>query len=367
MKKLIILFTLFITVINFGQMTDELEKKRIQIACNTCHVCETPTKTDPCLGDCPRVHMITVHHTPKEGPENIFMDTIAEEGDKFGPVNFSHRLHAEMSAMSGNCEICHHYNPPGNIIPCADCHEVERKRTDISKPDLKGAYHRQCMECHNEWGPRNDCSQCHDQKEEKKAASIESHPEIETPEKIVYETDFDDGKLVTFFHTDHNKLFNLECADCHQNESCVKCHNPEYEKTQEDLSMEEKHEKCSTCHEVEDDCASCHQSKERKAFNHAQTGFALTGNHAGLECVQCHKTEKSFAGLSQNCNNCHSNWNVDNFEHSITGFELSETHAEFDCESCHEERAFSKKPSCEMCHDEDISYPDFEPGERISG
>ena len=53
--------------------------------------------------------------------------------------------------MGGGCENCHHYNTSGPILKCSSCHESSRKREDVSIPDLKGAYHRQCMDCHREW------------------------------------------------------------------------------------------------------------------------------------------------------------------------------------------------------------------------
>ncbi|MDX1409785.1 MAG: cytochrome c3 family protein, partial [Saprospiraceae bacterium] len=73
---------------------------------------------------CPREHMITVEHAPEEGPGTITINQMPDS-DLYSPVVFSHRSHAEMSGMAGGCSMCHHYNPPGRVVPCRDCHEVQ--------------------------------------------------------------------------------------------------------------------------------------------------------------------------------------------------------------------------------------------------
>jgi len=69
--------------------------------------------------------------------------------------------------------------------------------------------------------------------------------------------------------------------------------------------------------------------------------------------------------LDKNCESCHTNWSPETFDHSKTGITLSENHIEWSCEVCHENRDFTAKPVCSTCHDEDISYPDFIPGEEV--
>ena len=90
----------------------------------------------------------------------------------------------------------------------------------------------------------------------------------------------------------------------------------------------------------------------------------MSGYHGSLNCVKCHKTKNKFTGLNKKCISCHSN-DDGYFDHDITGISLDETHIEFECESCHQSNNYSKKPSCIECHDEDISFPDLIPGERI--
>ncbi len=48
----------------------------------------------------------------------------------------------------------------------------------------------------------------------------------------------------------------------------------------------------------------------------------------------------------------------------LQDLELDETHIEFDCGDCHENEDFSKKPSCEGCHDDKI-FPESKPGKLV--
>ncbi len=367
MKKLLSVVFILLSFTLYGQTSHS----EFKFDCTLCHSCENPTKTNPCLKLCPRETIITVHHSAKDGPDEIIMDNFKDMEDNYEPVKFSHRAHSEMSIMSGGCEMCHHYNPPGRVASCQDCHEPNRLREDLRKPDLKAAYHRDCIQCHKIWNPKISCVDCHAEKNSEQNEEIIAkntdegyHPQIETPGKLVYDTSEEMEGFVTFFHNEHIDVFGLECTDCHQEESCAKCHSKSKQPVKEDLSVEQKHAVCSKCHDTEDDCESCHKPEVSKGFNHASvTGFDIAKNHAKLKCASCHKTEKKFTGLNSDCNNCHKSWDVDNFNHSVTGLELSETHAEFECENCHVEEGY-KKPTCDNCHD-DISYPDDLPGERV--
>ncbi len=123
------------------------------------------------------------------------------------------------------------------------------------------------------------------------------------------------------------------------------------------------------------DCAACHSPDawtipasawragdlivpERKsaapAFRHSDTGFALTGQHAFLDCRDCHASlvfdEAQSACISchtdvhQNtvgadCMRCHTtdNWLVDDVSwlHEQEGFPLLGQHAVVSCNACH--------------------------------
>lgn len=372
-----ILIKIFLTILSlslFGLPNYAQNHSELKFDCSTCHACETPTKSNPCLITCPREKMMTVHISPEKSPKIIKINKLEVHQDLYEPVIFLHRAHAEMSEMSGGCEMCHHYNPPGNVVACDYCHDLNRQRTDISKPDLKASYHRQCIDCHQEWSKEVACESCHKLNESGKPAFDEKeykegriHPKIIAPTKLVYSTSQEKGTLVTFFHNEHTNLYGFECRNCHREESCVKCHEITKPIKEKDVSLGLKHKNCASCHDtkVKDGCETCHMKKEQKPFNHqARTGFNLKNYHAKLNCVQCHKTKNIFTGLNSSCTSCHLGWNVRTFNHKVTGFSLDEVHIEFDCGDCHAGEDFSKKPSCENCHD-DKSYPDEKPGKLV--
>jgi len=354
--------------------------KRPDVPCQTCHSCPKPTRTDPCLVNCPRVHMLPGHPTGETGPDVLRMGDIASE---YGPVVFAHKLHAEMSEMSGGCYGCHHYNSTSTgILSCRECHPKSRARADLSMPDLKGAYHRQCMDCHRQWTHATDCSGCHTMKTpgqseaemmRARAQAGKTHPKVPLPTKVSYATRNQDGSFVTFFHDDHATRFGLECINCHQQEGCVRCHD--VNKTRADdskvrevktqLSMEQLHEPCFTCH-GSDKCEACHVAKPMAAFDHARSsGWALNRFHRDLSCQKCHGDKKRFTKVDTKCTTCHKGWTPASFKHQITGLRLDASHSGLDCESCHAEMNFAAAPSCAGCHD-DKSYPAARPGTMIS-
>jgi len=67
------------------------------------------------------------------------------------------------------CAGCHHYTPmeaQKQLAPCSTCHSIRREPRK-SVPTLFGAYHRQCVGCHEKMQlkvqPR-DCTKCHEEK-----------------------------------------------------------------------------------------------------------------------------------------------------------------------------------------------------------
>ena len=374
MKKIKNLFVPILTLGLFILPNFAQDHSQMKFDCSLCHACETPTKSNPCLITCPREKMMTVHIPPEKSPRIIEMNKLKAKEDIYEAVIFSHRAHAEMSEISGGCEMCHHYNPPGNIVSCDYCHNLNRQRADISKPDLKGAYHRQCIDCHSEWSKEVACESCHELNKSGKSAfsgkeykKERIHPVITVPTRLIYKTPKQNGTLVTFFHNEHTNLFGFECKNCHYQESCVKCHDVTKSEAKKEISSEQKHKKCASCHdtEVKTGCVSCHIKVELAPFNHkVRTGFELKSFHAKLSCSSCHKVKSEFTGLSSSCTSCHAGWNSKTFNHKITGLILDDVHIEFDCGDCHIGEDFSKKPSCENCHD-DKNYPDDKPGKLV--
>jgi Class III cytochrome C family/Cytochrome c3 len=378
MKKLLtFLLLIFLASGLLAQESPGPNHSTLTISCKTCHTCDVPTKNDPCLVACPRNNMTTVYQKPEQTPELI---VINELSDRYGPVYFSHKLHAQMSVMSGGCINCHHHNTAGPILNCNSCHETSRKRTDVSVPDLRAAFHRQCMDCHRGWSHETGCNTCHALKKDIKAGNKQNlsklyggknHPVVLEPTKLVYETNSEKGKLVTFFHSDHTKRFGLECTNCHKQENCTKCHDvnkkvdSNFKQVTEKKSFEEQHKNCISCHK-DDNCNNCHSETESKSFDHAKTtGWELNRFHINLTCNKCHGTEIPFKKLDNKCVSCHKDWNNETFKHSVTGLELNETHLELSCEDCHINGNFTAKPSCDNCHEND-SFPKQKPGKLLN-
>jgi len=368
MKKLITVILVFSLIkINFAQKEYDHKTSVKNLKCNTCHSCDVPTKNNPCLYPCPRYLMPKEKISAQLGPDILTINKIKAKNDFYKPVIFSHRLHSEMSDMSGGCETCHHYNPTGKILKCSDCHSENRVGDDIHKPDLKGAYHQQCMNCHKEWSHEIECNSCHKtnkvKDEVKKEYSKKKHLKVETPIKKVYKTGYKNGMYVTFWHTDHSTLFKQECTDCHNNSSCVSCHDKKPEITKAKKNTD-KHQKCNSCHNTKLGCETCHKNSESKGFNHfARTGFELKGAHLKLSCNDCHLKPATFKGLNKKCDSCHNNCTQENFDHKVTGLVLDDNHKEAECTDCHTNKDYTKR-ECNNCH-EDFSYPKQKPGKLI--
>lgn len=113
-------------------------------------------------------------------PETVSIGSLA---DKYEPVKLPHRRIVEKlvagigdSRMAGVfhrtpgtvCQGCHH-NSPAAVKPpkCASCHISSKsfELNDTEKPGLVGAFHQQCIGCHDRMGiekpARNDCIGCH--------------------------------------------------------------------------------------------------------------------------------------------------------------------------------------------------------------
>ncbi len=372
MKRIVIgAVSVFVGIAAFGQSTDTRVRPVPGMTCMTCHSVEVPTKENPALRSCPRTLMATVKHTAEEGPDIIVMNALSDSASLYLPVRFTHKAHAEMSEMAGGCTMCHHYNPPGRVLGCGECHEVNRLRTNLGRPDLKGAYHQQCLNCHKRWSEDTGCRSCHALRtqaggiqSEKAAKSVRKHPVVAKPARVVRETAYEEGRFVTFYHNEHIALFGLECADCHSSESCLRCHQKGKRASAQPAAASLGHESCERCHNVNENCNRCHDAEPKPGFDHQRrSGWALKQYHEQLNCNRCHTKKNVFVGLSSTCTSCHKPWTPENFRHAVVGLTLDQTHAALSCEVCHADEKFAK-PSCEACH-EGYTYPEKSPGKRV--
>ena len=118
-----------------------------------------------------------------DAPESVEIDSLAK---LYGPVEFDHAAHVSMADCSDchhhttgsgpaspNCARCHDGVEEGESVSCSDCHAAEpfgRENLEemenpeifhIDKPGLKGAYHLNCVGCHQELDGPTGCQDCH--------------------------------------------------------------------------------------------------------------------------------------------------------------------------------------------------------------
>ena len=321
----------------------------------------------------------TEEKIPKEGPDILIMKQLSNQ---YVPVRFKHKLHIQPMAIMGiECSACHHYSSPDSFPPCRKCHSQTRNEINstfpLSRPSLQSAYHRKCVNCHQEWSRDIiECSSCHVEKvageSDKSRVTVagdvdQEHPVIESSDRKIYETKYHGGTKVTFLHKEHVELFEIDCVDCHREGGCGLCHGEEKPKGAASEELE-RHKLCVSCHALEEDsCLQCHTNTAKQGFDHGQsTGWPLKQYHRSLKCSKCHIMKGEFSKLETECDVCHRDWNPKNFNHAVTGVALDENHREIDCKYCHADSKFDKEPSCSECHGEDIKYPESLPGSRTN-
>jgi hypothetical protein len=154
-------------------------------SCNTCHnLAKTDLKSmdnqavaEKALTDLSQRYRQV---KPDRIPETIVIDVLADE---YMPSQFPHAkivraiaqrvetsnlARAFHTDQAGLCMGCHH-NSPKTLDPpkCASCHSKNGPGPD-GRPGLKGAYHGQCITCHQKMEVKSvaatDCVKCHEKK-----------------------------------------------------------------------------------------------------------------------------------------------------------------------------------------------------------
>ncbi len=290
----------------------------------------------------------------------VYMDELM---DMYEPVPFEHRRHAQMADMWDGCETCHHHSPTtapttqavttarshapsqadAAVIPqCKSCHaNTVEESTAISMPSLKGAYHRQCLNCHRDWMDANACVVCHAARSATAPTTMVKpspddivgriHKPIPEPTTREFVTRFTPvaGPNVQFRHEEHAKGFAIRCVTCHRHDACSSCHSapaatsapatpalttskPATEPAgsrplKPGRTWRDTHGPCISCHQQEH-CAKCHYSDGQQppaAFDHAKTGQKLDKDHATLACAKCHRNYKDITNMTCGDATCH--------------------------------------------------------------
>jgi len=263
------------------------------------------------------------------------------------------------------CNQCHVYNVfVGTPTACVSCHLTDYNNA-TSPPHTAGLFPQ-------------DCTQCHGSSALNWTSATFNHATT--------------GFTLTGFHV------TLQCAQCHVNNNysltsaaCWNCHQTEYNGT-----TIPPHKSSGFAQ----DCSGCHTTINwtGATFNHATTGFTLTGFHAtSVQCAQCHvnnnfsltsaacwnchQTEYNgttnpphqSAGFAQDCSTCHSttDWTGATFVHPTTPLQLTGFHATMlannQCSLCHVGNNYTTTPSaCYSCHQTDYQNT-TNPGHAAAG
>ncbi|GAB4321356.1 MAG: hypothetical protein Kow0059_16040 [Candidatus Sumerlaeia bacterium] len=262
------------------------------VDCRLCHSCQKPTEAAPCLIDRP-VQRVPQRATPGEVVPEIVV--IGQLANLFAPTRFNHKAHAEMAAMGGGCQSCHHNVAPGQEhIACRSCHIDGINMENLSQPGLRGVYHRLCMRCHENWNTETECQNCHARKtngSEPQAMVLppEDHPASTIKDLIVFETGKAENDRVPFHHKRHTEIYGFDCQMCHKSEGCYTCHGQARNALAalHDQTFREHHAPCFQCHST-NSCDHCHGRDPNDLFVHPEVKSLKREVFVTMACRSCH-------------------------------------------------------------------------------
>ncbi len=174
-----------------GCHTQMTSKKMDQQACKSCHSIELadakrfPAKSEDQVKLAHSAiagrKMPPIAYDKKDIPEKVAIDVMKKD---YEAAAFPHRkvvdtllarlnkdtmgkyFHKDMYSM---CQGCHHNSPMTATPPkCVTCHSIAPQKASNGRPGLKGAYHGQCIGCHDQMGIEKPaataCIECHKKK-----------------------------------------------------------------------------------------------------------------------------------------------------------------------------------------------------------
>ncbi len=246
-------------------------------------------------------------------------------------------------------------------------------------------FENQCAYCHRPLQVAQSalCVECHRNVAEQMAAQQGVHGQLRDTRCATCHGDHQgrdfDPTVQALLRFDHNALgFSLVRHQANADGQpivCRNCHTPDYA-----VAVDQ----CALCHQQLDaafmaqhqadfgpTCLDCHDGLDTMArFDHATTGFPLTGGHAQVACAACHGAaarggRPGFAGTPQACAACHAEpqvhqglfgtdcaachqttawqparWQGAFFDHELTAFSLVAHHRDrqgqpIACSACH--------------------------------
>jgi hypothetical protein len=313
------------------------------------------------------------------------------------------------------CVTCHLKDFQGTTNPnhvssnfpqtCEQCHNTvswlnasfNHNTTGFSLTGLHTVPPRQCTDCHNpKFGNYNisstACVTCH--LPDFQGTTNPNHVTANFPQTCDSCHNTTSWLNATFNHastgfglTGSHMAPPRQCTDCHVNNNytlgntaCVGCHQNDYNTAVTPVPHSGFPTACETCHDT------VHWTDG--TFNHATTGFVLTGMHtvpprqcadchnpkfgnyniASTACVTCHLSDfqgttnpaHAAAGFPQQCELCHdtTTWTDSTFNHNTTTFPLTGSHTvpPRQCIDCHVNNNYTTLPTtCIGCHQTDYN------------
>jgi hypothetical protein len=403
-----------------------------QTACVSCHLKDFTNATNPNHAQQGFAQTCESCHTTAAWSPAQF------DHSKSGfPLTGSHtvppRTCADVGCHAGNnfhltqttCVSCHQTdfnntsNPShvqGNFpTTCEICHNTSKwspASFDHSKSGfpLTGSHTvppRACSDCHinNNYTITNtSCVSCH-QSDYDKAKTPVDHAGAHFPTTCATCHDTTNWMDATFNHsatgwalTGMHSVPPRACTDCHINAnynitdtSCVSCHQTDYNSAKTPVDHVGAHFPTT--------CEGCHDTTNwmDATFNHAATGWALTGSHTvppracsdchvnsnynitNTSCVSCHQTDYNNAttpvnhiqaGFPTTCDTCHDtiNWMDGTFNHAATGWTLTGSHTvpPRACSDCHVNSNYKlNQTACITCHLADYNKTNDPPHAQV--
>jgi hypothetical protein len=347
------------------------------------------------------------------------------------PANFDHSsvnfpltgAHTVPPRACTDCHVNNNYNL--TTTACVSCHLKDFQGT-TNPNHVSGGFSQTCDTCHNTaaWQPATfdhaksgfpltgshmvpprQCADCHvnnnysitvttcvscHQTDFNNATSPVPHTGFPTTCQQCHDTVL--WTDATFDHSTTGFILNglhtvppRACTDCHVNNNynlntgaCVSCHLKDYQgTTNPNHATANFPQTCDQCHDT--------TNWMNATFNHASTGFPLTGLHMvpPRQCTDCHVSNnyslnstacvtchlKDYQGTTnpnhvtanfpQTCDQCHttSTWLNATFNHDSTGFPLTGLHTvpPRACTDCHVSNNYNLTTNaCVSCHLKDF-------------
>ena len=240
-------------------------------------------------------------------------------------------------------------NPHGDLpYECTECHSAEGwKPAKVSKDfvhapktfPLVGAHATaKCMGCHTSLDFKHASTRCADCHKDIHRGELGTDcGRCHTPRNFLDRSVMQKLHQTTRFALTGAHLM-ADCQSCHAPlgqghlsfinvpTECGACHLPAYQATASMGGSVPPHATAG----FSTQCEQCHITVgwQQAQYNHASSGFALTGAHIKVACSACHAN--GYANLQTTCVSCHLvNYNnTTNPSHASAGFPT-------DCAACH--------------------------------